>query len=212
MGKKQNKPANFEEAKQKIVEIIKKVRDKNTKALIKSIDKVSLPDEQEKSKKDNLKIPHPILFLFIILGIILIALFLSLILPTKTIDSKNIDLKVLLTYLAFVIALASYVASVVRHILEKLPPKTKKDDRIKQKTHLFYLVSAEILLVIAGVLAIVRLFLGSCIHKTSSECINFSFDAFLLTFLATILFYMAILHGRIWFIVKPWNINDNDEV
>ncbi|HKI89007.1 MAG TPA: hypothetical protein VKA38_08275 [Draconibacterium sp.] len=211
MGKKENKPANFEEAKQKILEIIKEVSDKNTNTLIKSIEKVALSEQQEKSNKDNLKLPQPIIFLFIILGIILIALFLSLILPPKTIDSKNIDLRVVLTYLAFVIALASYVASVVRHILEKLPPKTKIKDRIKQKTHLFYLVSAEILLVIAGVLAIVRIFTGSCIHEISGTCINFSFDAFLITFLATILFYMAILHGRIWFIVKPWDIKDNDE-
>lgn len=62
MGKKENEPASFEEAKQKILEIIKEVSKENTKRLIKSIEKVSLPDEQEKSKKDNLKIPHPILF------------------------------------------------------------------------------------------------------------------------------------------------------
>lgn len=115
------------------------------------------------------------------------------------------DLKVLLAYLAFVVALSSYLASVARETVKRLSAGGAEDpERLRE--HLFLMATAEIPLVAAGVAAVLRLFVGprTAAIPYTTRCL--SFDAFLVSLLAVVLLWLAILHLRVWCITKPWKV------
>jgi len=130
------------------------------------------------------------------------AAFATLIPPTVVVPQMQ-DLRILLTFLAFVVALASYLASVARESIKRLGSgEANKPQQLREG--LFYLATAEVPLVLAGVLGIVRLFTGPRGVAIPYTPWYLSFDAFLLCLLAVILLWMARLHLRIWRITKPW--------
>lgn len=145
-------------------------------------------------------------FWLIIITMIVIAIVVSSCVPEEIslIHASKPDLKIFLFFLAFIVSLSSYLASVVREAAKKTSDnQTCPKDMIRHKKNIFWMVSAEVPLIILAVLSVIRLFI-----KSTELAINI--DHFLLSFLSVILIWMACLHFRIWCIYKPWDISSSD--
>jgi hypothetical protein len=175
-----------EDKKIKVIEKITKTKSPTKKDLLKIIDEVY--QEDQKNHFLRLLLIFALMFTFSLL----LTDFLQ---KNFSLDSFN-DLKTYLAFLAFVVALASYLASVSREIVKALTNKTG-DDRKKLKENLFYIVSAEIPLVFLGILCVIRFNIAYFIFgKLNVDIVNY--DIFLVSFLLIILLWMTVLHFRIW--------------
>jgi hypothetical protein len=117
---------------------------------------------------------------------------------------KVFGFKTLLMLLGFIVALSSYLASVIREIV-KTSPKTI-ERYIKNKKRITLISFAEMQVVVVGLLGIIRIFTGH--HSWSVPLLQktFSFDGFIVTYLALILTYLSYLHYRSWRENKPWRL------
>jgi hypothetical protein len=174
-----------EDKKKKVIEKITNIKSPTKNDLLKIIDEVY--QEDEKSHFLRLFLIFVLMFAFSLL----LADFLQ---KNFSLDSFD-DLKTYLAFLAFVVALASYLASVSREIV-KVVPKTG-DNRKRLKKNLFYIVSAEIPLVFLGILCVIRFNIAYFIFgKLNVDIVNY--DIFLVSFLLVILLWMTVLHFRVW--------------
>ena len=119
------------------------------------------------------------------------------------------ELGYLMTFLAFVVALASYLASVSREIVKALSGGKTKVEKYKLKSNMRNLVVAEMTLVIIGLGTVYRLIFGT--HVFTFYKNPFSLDTFLLSYLACVLVYMAMLHALIWWATHPWSFKSKDD-
>ncbi|MGZ8271063.1 MAG: hypothetical protein ACXW1T_07630 [Methylophilus sp.] len=175
-----------EDKKKKVIEKITQSVNPTKNDLLKIIDEVY----QEDQKNHFLRLI--LIFVLMLTVSLLLADFLQ---KNFSLDSFD-DLKTYLAFLAFVVALASYLASVSREIVKVLPSKSG-DNRKKLKENLFYIVSAEIPLVFLGVLCVFRFNITYYIfEKLNLDIVNY--DIFLISFLLVILLWMTTLHFRIW--------------
>ena len=201
MANEKNESKNIENAKNRIIEIIKALNDENTKKLLKAVEE-ALIDEKKVTNSTNQCIPGKKQFWFIFSAIIILGMILSVFKPFINAGDR-LEFEMLFGFLVFVVALASYVASVARQIIERLRTDKLKE-KITPRKSLYYLVIAEMHLVIVGLFVIIRIILDSWLCK-----ICFSPDSFLMSYLAVILFYMVFLHRRVWINEKPWNITND---
>lgn len=122
------------------------------------------------------------------------------------IDVNQIDMKVLLGVLAFVVSLAAYLASVSREIVKKLGSENLDNTaRRKGKLNIGWTSSAEMQLVLLGLLLIPRIVFGQ-VNLFKSDHV-FNFDNFLFIYFMLILVYMASLHIRVWVIDFPYFVD-----
>jgi hypothetical protein len=170
----------------KVIEKITKTQNPTKNDLLKIIDEVYQEDEKNHFLR---------LFLIFVLMFAFSLLLAGFLQKNFSLDSFD-DLKTYLAFLAFVVALASYLASVSREIVKALVGKTG-ENRKRLKENIFYIVSAEIPLVFLGVLCIFRFNITYFIfEKLSLDIVNY--DIFLVSFLLVILLWMTVLHFRIW--------------
>lgn len=175
-----------EDKKKKVVDAINQTVNPSKKDLIKIIDEVYQEDEKNHFLR---------LFLIFVLMFAFSLLLADFLQKNFSLDSFD-DLKTYLAFLAFVVALASYLASVSREIVKVLVGKTG-DNRKRLKENLFYIVSAEIPVVFLGILCVFRFNIAYFIfEKLNVDIVNY--DIFLISFLLVILLWMTVLHFRIW--------------
>jgi len=206
MANEKNESKNIENAKNRIIEIIKALNDENTKKLLKAVEE-ALIDEKKVTNSTNQCIPGKKQFWFIFSAIIILGMILSVFKPFINAGDR-LEFEMLFGFLVFVVALASYVASVARQIIERLRTDKLKE-KITPRKSLYYLVIAEMHLVIVGILAIIRLIYSPSPLKLSPY-ICFTFNSFLISYFAVILIYMVYLHGRAWYYTTPWNIETSE--
>lgn len=190
-----------ESAKKEILNIVEIFGETKKKQLL-----ASLHDDFQSSDGDGKKdIPEdcPKLFLFssklpfwvISLLIMTIAIFVSILIPLSVKIDANLDIRTLLLLLAFVVALASYLASSGREAAKTsrscVAPRKRKRD-------IFYMVSVEAAIIMLAVLTVFRFYTGSSPWPIFETDLVFCFDAFLVSSLAVILLSLACLHIRIW--------------
>ena len=112
---------------------------------------------------------------------------------------------------SFVVALASYLASVARETVKALS-LSDRDGRIRYKTNIFMMAIAEIQLVIISVLAMCKIaFLPGFIFRNFPvldrlfwDCITL--NSFLVSYLLVTMFWLALIHFRVWLITSPWDV------
>ena len=120
------------------------------------------------------------------------------------------EIKERIVFLGFVVALASYVASVGRELVKQ--QSAEFDEKLKKTTKLsiFLLVQVEIGLVFIGVSAVIFLFFGNFLKELATsgdgKAVYFNPDFFLTVYLSLILLWMSSLHARVWKITKPWEL------
>jgi hypothetical protein len=113
-------------------------------------------------------------------------------------------------FLAFVVALASYLASVARETVKALSLSNK--DRIRYKTNIFMMAIAEIQLVIISVLTMCKIaFLPGFILRNFPAlsrllCESITLNSFLVSYLLVTMFWLALIHFRVWWITAPWDV------
>ena len=109
--------------------------------------------------------------------------------------------------LGFVVALASYVATVGRELVKQVSKKEGNDQKQTKKS-IFFLVQVEASLVLLGVSAIITLFFGDFLKALftfgEDKTVYFVPDVFLVVYLAMILLWMSGLHVRVWRITGAW--------
>lgn len=174
-----------DDKKKKVIDAITQTVNPSKNDLLKIINEVYLEDQKN----------HLLSLLLIFALIFTFSLFLADFLQKNfSLDSFD-DLKTYLAFLAFVVALASYLASVSREIVKALP--STGDNRKRLKKNLFYIVSAEIPLVFLGILCVIRFNIAYFIfEKLNLDIVNY--DIFLVSFLLVTLLWMTVLHFRIW--------------
>jgi len=118
------------------------------------------------------------------------------------------EIKERIVFLGFVVALASYVASVGRELVKQLSAEHDVNLKKKTKLSIFLLVQVEIGLVFIGVSAVIFLFFGNFLKELATsgdgKTVYFNPDFFLTVYLSLILLWMSSLHARVWKITKPW--------
>jgi hypothetical protein len=113
------------------------------------------------------------------------------------------ELPVQLAFLAFVVALASYLAGVVRESV-KLLGTTVGLDHERRREEISYVVTGEQLLVMLGLLTISRITLvpvGSTLPFLKDHPLGYT-DHGLIIFLAAVIVYLAYVHYLQW--AKHW--------
>ena len=200
----------FDEVKDKVVELIKVYDATNRDALIEVIKKDLSADKlTDEHKTFVLKRYETKAFFFFL--ILLLLPFLSLVLSIYFVDTfPSIDtdekFKFYLPLLGFIVALASYLATVARESIKKSHTSTG-EVRKNARANTFMVVTAEASLIMISLIVLIRLLVGNYEHTFSGLNWSFSFDALIISHLMVTLAWMACLHGRIWWIHKPWDIN-----
>lgn len=212
MVKRKSKMEIFNETKQNIINEIERSKIENILGLLHEVAKHFIHSNKSGIKNTICDKTHTGFCLTIIVFEITVFAILLSFFPPFWKAGELLNIEILFAILAFVIALAAYVASVARQIVEKLPKAKKKYPKkwLVLKCNIFFLVSAEILMLLFGLAAIIRIFTGPYQMDLHYRDLCLSFDSFLLTYLAFILAYMAYLHYRIWRQIKPWSLNPLD--
>jgi hypothetical protein len=136
-------------------------------------------------------------------AILVISVLIAFVPPWKGIMPRGNELldelRVQITFLGFVVALASYLASVTRESVKSL-----KDldftETVKRKNYLAWVTTAEQSLVALGCVAIVRIVfspMGARIPVLNEIPLLYT-DQFLLIYLGVIIAYLAWVHVRQW--------------
>lgn len=191
--------SDIEKATKEVLEVFNRFAEPQKQELLKAVQK-ALQDKKE-SWAGKLGL---IIFVMIVLALI----FSVFIYANNGDNYRELSVDNLFQLIAFVFALSSYLASVARETAKTLSV-AKNDKYIKTKENIFYMLSAEMPLILLGVLAIIRLIIGP--YARFIPCINqcVSLDAFLLSLLAAILLWMAYLHTRIWRSQPAWQYDKN---
>lgn len=201
-----NEASPLDNAKNKIEEAIKELEASNKQALLQAVEDVFTGENKDKEGAGQERVKRywwP--FAVVTIGIPGLALALSVFVPPSVLETQGLMVRTLLMFLAFVVALATYLASVAREAVKTLSTGKAKNPVLLKK-NIFWMATAEVPLVVIGVLLILRLFTGPFTVNMLLVEKAFSFDAFLMSFLALILVWLAVLHLRIWMITKPWQI------
>lgn len=193
---------DIEKAIKEVLEVFNRFAEPQKQELLTAVQK-TLQDEKE-SWAGKLGL---IVFLMILIALIFsVPIYANNVGYYRELSADN-----LFQLIAFVFALSSYLASVARETAKTLSDAKKHDYEkyIKIKKNIFCMLSAEMPLILLGVLAILRLIIGP--YAQFIPCINqcVSLDAFLLSFLATILLRMVYLHTRIWWSQPAWRYDKN---
>src|SRR5210317_738808 len=111
-------------AKSKIEEAIKELEASNKQALMQAVEDVFAGDKKNKAdtgQERKKKYWWP--FLVVIIGIPGLALALSVFVPPSVLETQGLMVRTLLMFLAFVVALETYLASVAREAVKTLSTK-----------------------------------------------------------------------------------------
>ena len=197
------------ETTKQIVAIINSALDVEKNEILKVVSEALKGNVKSKAKIniDKIKVSWAGKLGLIVFLMILLALIFSVPIYANNVGGyRELKASDLFQLIVFVFALSSYLASVARDTAKTLGITTDIADCIKYKKHIFYMLTAEMPLILLGMLAILRLVLGSITWLV--PCINrcLSFDTFLLSFLGVILLGMICLHARIWWMYEPWNV------
>lgn len=140
-------------------------------------------------------------FLIPVSAVFLLWLFPSLseLLEPKQNESPPFDLKIQLAFMAFVLAMASYLASVTREIVKKL--EDEPNDK-ESRVNIAWIVIAEINLIALGLETFVRIVRGP--RPVSIGSWIFPLESLLVWHLITTVAWLMINHGRIWWNKTPW--------
>lgn len=200
---------SVESSANKVVEIIVAHQKTTQAALLNEIkEKLEVKNTNSIVQEPTLEITkfeqiifNKVTFTLIVLIIGLSALYCAKYFPSNVYSAltrTDYDPKTLLALLGFIVALSSYLASVIRAIIDKLTEKNK----LKARKSIFIIAVVEVSLVILSLVVIFRFLKGSVeiplfnFPKRIFETVNI--DSFILTYLAIILICMAGLHFKVW--------------
>lgn len=188
--------SNEDIAKEKVLNALKDLDRANKESIKQAFDEYYgaqvIPSTDEENNSDC-KIWWP--FFGIFFGMIVVVLVLANYATSNTCFFT--DEKTLLIFLAFVVTLSAYLASVIRDIQKRLSEGNVRDPK-QLKKNMRYIAPAEISLVIISLMTVLRLLNGPFLG-------GIKIDPLLLSYLAVTVVYMAGLHARIWLsLTKPW--------
>ena len=110
--------------------------------------------------------------------------------------------------LAFVVALAAYLANVSREGIKSIRDiEVSKEEEANINTirqNLAWVTEVEVHLVLLGIITSLRLIVGSSWQAFTGYSAG-AIDNFLLIYLAIVIINLAILHMRQWYLHKPFN-------
>lgn len=206
----QKAQAKLDAAKEEIIAAIEKFEQDNRDELLNAVkaafsSKKSAGDGGPKNPgiRNALRL---LVFVVVIVTLFSAAVELAALAPAFVEVPQGSELRLLLMFLAFVVALASYLASVARETVKRVRALSA-DEAIRRRKDLYWMATAEVPLVILGVLAIGRLLTEWRTVTLPYIDLSVSVDAFLVSCLAVILLWMALLHGRVWFLItRPWKV------
>jgi hypothetical protein len=197
-----------EEAKQKILEAVRELEDAKRKVLLEDVAKdLNLPQQAGVATAELPAEKIHMRYLFSIGLLLLAALGMAAFIGETDLLGESGDTKTLLMLLGFVVALASYLASVARETVKKMATLEKRntDDRLKLKRNIAWTTAAEIQLVLLGLLTIVRVAAGA---EPFMPVFFFSgpvlLGNFLVAYLCLILIFLSGLHMRVWVSEAPF--------
>lgn len=202
--------SKLEEATQEVAEVFNKFAEAQKQELLEAVGKalqIQVKTKTENNTQENKRTISYYLFLVAliscVIGMIAAAMYLALVYEANNEKLEVLTFDTALKFMAFVVALASYLASVARETVKKLDTDDT-EKRIKNKKHIFYMLIAEASLIFLSLFATFRFFTGPRLLTIPiiNKCITF--DSFLMSFLTVILICMAILHMRIWCLKEPW--------
>lgn len=160
----------------------------------------------ELGDSNQTKIFHPRFPIAIGLTLALAAIITVTLGKDMLIKNLVIDPKALIATLAFVVSLAAYLAGVVREIVKRLSAVNMDENKKRElKLHAAWVATAEMQLVLLGVLLIVRVAFGPVLHEQPDT--TFRFDNFLPIYFGLILLFLSGLHARIWRYECPFTFN-----
>lgn len=197
-----------DEAKKKILEAVRELEDASRKALFEAVVKdLGLPQQAGDSKTEPPAETTHKRYVFSIGLLLLAACGMAALMGETELLGESGDTKTLLMLLGFVVALASYLASVARETVKKMATLEKRntDERLKLKRNIAWTTTAEIQLVLLGLLTIVRVAAGPEPFMPA-----FFFNGpvllgnFLVAYLCLILIFLSGLHMRVWVNEAPF--------
>ena len=196
-----------EDAKTKIVAIVRDLDEANRNALFEAVGETlsTRPKAADSPASEVKKCKGAMQPGFIILtGVLLPAALIIAWCVGKEPLVTDIDSKMLLTLLGFVVALAAYLASVAREIVKglgalvKTGPNYQKDNK-KLRLNIAWTTTAEIQLVVVGLLIFLRIVMGTKpFIPTPLISEPIPFDNIIVIYLGLILVLLAVMHVRIW--------------
>jgi hypothetical protein len=141
----------------------------------------------------------------------LAALLIACLKGGDNLVGSDVSPRLFIAFLAFVVALAGYLAGVVRETIRRLGAVNESDrvERLKLKRYAAWITTAEIQLVLLGGATIFRVAAGP------GPFLHFSplstpilFDNVLVGYLCAILVLLAGLHARVWWSECPFYHSD----
>jgi hypothetical protein len=144
-----------------------------------------------------------------------LALIVAWYFGKRSVVHDTYDTKAFLTMLPFVVALAAYLANVAREIIKKLGTKDSNGknantpaDILKMRCNIAWMTTAEIQLVVLGLLILVRIIAGPdpfiptpFIHEP------ILIENIIWIYLSLILVLLSVLHLRVWKNERPLDIH-----
>ena len=195
--------ASLTMTKNAVTEAVKTLNEFNKKAVHDAVDTASSASSQVETppgKKPAKSFDWR--FLLVIVVMIGLTLAFAVRFPEDEQSLKIGEFRALLTFLGFVVALASYLASVSREIVKKL--SESDEERPIRKRSIAWMTTAEIQLVLLGLLIILRIAIGAHTWMIPYCGKPVSFDRITVSYLGVILIMLACLHCRVWYITKAF--------
>jgi hypothetical protein len=147
-------------------------------------------------------------FLGVMTALLSVTVLLTWSSPMSMAAQLHGELRNTLIFLAFIVALASYLASVMRETVKRLGESSlSRQRRCRLGANLYWMATAEVPLVVIGLLTLVGLYVRGLEWSGNGWITDdrlLVFDQFLLTALGVLLLYMLGLHMRVWFLNRPW--------
>jgi hypothetical protein len=201
-----------EDAKKSILEKVEAFDSENRKALLLDIAKTLgiQFDAAGTAESSPAKRVHKRYF-FAIGMCLLAALLIACLKGGDSLVGTDVSPRLFIAFLAFVVALAGYLAGVVRETIKRLGAVNKSDrpERLKLKRYAAWTTTAEIQLVLLGVFTVFRVAAGpGPFFHFSPLSTPILFDNFLVGYLCAILVLLAGLHARVWWSECPFYHSD----
>jgi hypothetical protein len=211
-------PGALDGAKTKIENAIRELKDKDKAAILQAVDAAfdgggeqPASDGGGGNEKRPFRLRFVAVFLFVLMSSYAVTTFytdpylLAMCYENNGVP-KIFEVRTLLVFLGSIVALSSYLATVVRHIWGRLGEGSDKDRITQRRKDIAWIGTGEFQVVFIGILAIVRIFSGARLLPMSLPGRTLSFDGFLLTYMAGILLFLSFLHFRNWFYYTPWRL------
>jgi len=204
----------IEKAEQEVTDTVHKLVSQNKNALNKAINDAFCVQEKQDNNSNiatesNCRWFWKALFVVMILGMFLMAVYMAHVNYRDT--QWPSDTRTLQIFLAFVVALVSYLSNAARETVRTLS-SCDETDRIRHKKNIFFMSIAEIQLVIISIITVIRLLVGPAFFSKNFIFLKkdifdtITVNSFLASYLVVTLLWIVFINVRIWCITSPWDV------